>query len=111
MKGATFLALTTTQPLRSFNPRPHEGGDDRLDATHKETRVSIHAPMKGATHGYQGDCRVYSVSIHAPMKGATSRRAARPPSCTGFNPRPHEGGDLRLLCGDMRSLKFQSTPP
>ena len=37
--------------------------------------VSIHAPMKGATHSFGNAIQLYSVSIHAPMKGAT--RACR----------------------------------
>ncbi len=33
----------------SFDPRPREGGDDRRGAPCHGDRVSIHAPVKGAT--------------------------------------------------------------
>ena len=36
-----------------------------------ETRVSIHAPVKGATDCVGGDDEEQIVSIHAPVKGAT----------------------------------------
>ena len=35
--------------------------------------ISIHAPMKGATHNMMVKCMaVVIISIHAPMKGATA---------------------------------------
>ena len=36
------------------------------------TRVSIHAPVKGATQLVGGDVMMFPVSIHAPVKGATT---------------------------------------
>ena len=78
--------------------------------------ISIHAPMKSATHcrryswRYLSDFNprthegcdkllqlsggaIYDISIHAPMKGATQllRRATR--LLLNFNPRTHEGCD------------------
>jgi len=54
-----------------FNPRPREGGDSVYHYPRHQPRVSIHAPVKGAT----GDDMEYllyaAVSIHAPVKGAT----------------------------------------
>ena len=33
--------------------------------------ISIHAPMKGATHFLDDALKTLDISIHAPMKGAT----------------------------------------
>ena len=35
--------------------------------------VSIHAPVKGATHAYLAKVLESIVSIHAPVKGATDK--------------------------------------
>ena len=54
-----------------FNPRSREGSD--LLALHIGfgVRISIHAPVKGATCVRKGNCRKCRISIHAPVKGAT----------------------------------------
>ncbi len=57
--------------MRSFNPRPREGGDLALQFRDQLYEVSIRAPVKGA--------------IEYPRQ----RRLG--PEC--FNPRPREGGD------------------
>ena len=57
--------------------------------------VSIHAPTKGATNT---DLKVgldCMVSIHAPTKGATRIIAEILYKQTCFNPRSHEGSDLK----------------
>ncbi|ABC21636.1 hypothetical protein Rru_A0835 [Rhodospirillum rubrum ATCC 11170] len=57
--------------------------------------VSIHAPVKGATRREVSRDWPLDVSIHAPVKGATRPRRPRPRS-TRFDPRPREGGDIRI---------------
>ena len=59
---------------KRFNPRAREGRDD-LGAIlrHSTYRVSIHAPVKGATGGYKCDIGRYQC----------------------FNPRAREGRDRR----------------
>ena len=54
-----------------FNPRTREGCDKQPNALAKLLRVSIHAPVKGATSMSQIIQAFDSVSIHAPVKGAT----------------------------------------
>ena len=55
-----------------FNPRSREGSDARPAVMTCETRrVSIHAPVKGATRGLTMAPLTVKVSIHAPVKGAT----------------------------------------
>ena len=52
-----------------------------------------------------------AVSIHAPMKGATAAALERRQSLSGFNPRPHEGGDPPVTLTSAEHFEFQSTPP
>ena len=64
-------------------------------------RVSIHAPVKGATDVVVADIVIPPVvSIHAPVKGATRTSASSPSTPTSFNPRTREGCDdaLRERC-------------
>ena len=55
----------------SFNPRPRAGGDVTWVDIPEELRVSIHAPVRGATHNPSLFGFVLFVSIHAPVRGAT----------------------------------------
>ena len=54
-----------------FNPRSHEGSDNRRRRDHAKSKISIHAPTRGAT----------------------AFRATTSSSSTYFNPRSHEGSD------------------
>ena len=50
MKGATPLPDGTANVYLNFNPRTHEGCDvDLVERVEVFERISIHAPMKGAT--------------------------------------------------------------
>ena len=77
----------------NFNPRSREGSDKAYRASPGQPVISIHAPVKGATHRRQSRGRHASyfnprsregsdvhhrrhlvaieISIHAPVKGAT----------------------------------------
>ena len=83
-----------------FNPRAREGRDPlRYGASHARSRVSIHAPARGATHNMPPEVAaaiafqstrprgarqltapavagVKNVSIHAPARGATPTRCS-----------------------------------
>ena len=74
MKGATHVCQVLAMIGMNFNPRTHEGCDTSVYEPHfYSNKISIHAPMKGATR----QIRVLSRSgIHY------------------FNPRTHEGCDL-----------------
>ena len=55
-----------------FNPRSREGSDrDLVVVSLERNKISIHAPVKGATTGYHRLRQVAAISIHAPAKGAT----------------------------------------
>ena len=55
---------------------------------YEDPRVSIHAPVKGATDPLLDKLKLEEVSIHAPVKGAT-----------------------KILAAVNRKTVFQSTPP
>ena len=75
------------------------------------SQVSIHAPMKGATHRGRNPGIGLGVSIHAPMKGATTKVLDRWIFLHCFNPRSHEGSDLFYFIMRRRYIRFQSTLP
>ena len=73
-----------------FNPRAREGRDAiRLALDHMDYRVSIHAPVRGATRKSYG-CMDTGKS---------------------FNPRAREGRDARERLQVASSSLFQSTRP
>ena len=96
-----------------------KGATRRVDEAQHAGGISIHAPMKGATHrttchkarvpdfnprtheGCDQDedkaaKKEKRISIHAPMKGATAVSARSAFSDSNFNPRTHEGCDKQV---------------
>ena len=74
---------------------PTKGATSGISALEISTTISIHAPTKGATcilYLFHFFCRI---SIHAPTKGATPCVHMLPRHQIDFNPRSHEGSDLR----------------
>ena len=59
--------------MKHFNPRTREGCDiEPIKNSHYQARISIHAPVKGATiERNEADIKTLIISIHAPVKGAT----------------------------------------
>ena len=116
-----------------FNPRTHTGCDVRVELSKLSTRVSIHAPTRGATrnarniytmvkfqsthpHGVRPfvgcvNNSLSRVSIHAPTRGATSKSIFRSSFSTSFNPRTHTGCDLHWYEAEYVGYVFQSTHP
>ncbi len=120
--------------IQCFNPRARAGRD--VHSPHPDidpARVSIHAPVRGATAGTKtGGCHAL-VSIHAPVRGATDNigktyivgvvsihapvRGATimyqplhmPPAC--FNPRARAGRDFMTTSTKRTTMAFQSTRP
>ena len=82
------------QAVSDFNPRTHEGCDDVTPRQfNDDLKISIHAPMKGATRTDFFAIVKFFISIHAPMKGATLTDLADENIKSYFNPRTHEGCD------------------
>ena len=102
-------------PIADFNPRSREGSDQWLPILFVHSKISIHAPARGATVKElceivwgefqstlpRGERRVFlchvtdnrSISIHAPARGATKQAAAPFRNCSYFNPRSREWSD------------------
>ena len=75
-------------------------------------RISIHAPVKGATKKLGGGFTVaYMISIHAPVKGATAAIDDDAPARRNFNPRTREGCDKEIAKVWPHAKLFQSTHP
>ena len=74
-RGVRLSILQKNISKMSFNPRTHEGCDNRWFDSYKDLTVSIHAPTRGATEGHLRKNVASNVSIHAPTRGATSLSA------------------------------------
>ena len=96
--------------VSTFQSTPPRG--ERLFAILRRNflvHVSIHAPTRGATCCNGREVLPAGVSIHAPTRGATVI-----PQHTGlftsFNPRPHEGSDVRWHPWCSRRCCFNPRP-
>ena len=93
MKGATSLVDVDSCGRRRFNPRPREGGDRTIfDRTGQGTCFNPR-PREGGDVQFSTERDKERVSIHAPVKGATFFHLKMSAPLLGFNPRPREGGD------------------
>ena len=154
-RGATRHKRKLSSVLNCFNPRTHTGCDlafdiyllfVRFQSTHPHgvrlvpasafrdlTKVSIHAPTRGATFDAVYSCFFRYVSIHAPTRGATMplyipslpfevsihapTRGATMLVCSyfrstqSFNPRTHTGCDKNIQGLEHFVGQFQSTHP
>ena len=72
---------------------PVKGATHHNADTTQTISISIHAPVKGATSFNERSSPSLVISIHAPVKGATC--APRPPARPWgyFNPRSRKGSD------------------
>ncbi len=95
----------------SFNPRPHEGSDSNLLPTSLIKIWFQSTPPRR-------ERLPHSLSVEPTIVfQSTPPRRERPTSLTGcfliasFNPRPHEGSDVKRAMSLSKLYKFQSTPP
>ena len=71
-EGSDYFQTRLTAKSIHFNPRSREGSDVGSPQGNRYTRISIHAPAKGATLSCKAIiAHRYTISIHAPAKGAT----------------------------------------
>ena len=66
-----LLRRQVFHPSFYFNPRSREGSDSDKCLFCRLGGISIHAPVKGATHPPRAGRYNPAISIHAPVKGAT----------------------------------------
>ena len=79
--------------IENFNPRSREGSDFNGFNDVNNNKISIHAPVKGATVTMIITSSSTNISIHAPVKGATLLTTANQSTNLNFNPRSREGSD------------------
>ena len=72
-----------------------EGRDCRVWREKDARAVSIHAPTREATRRRGGTYNCHEVAIHAPTGGATVGCGIKILGRLRFNPRAHEGRDVR----------------
>ena len=87
--------MTLDHAVLNFNPRSREGSDAFRLPLRQGLRISIHAPVKGATREEDAERKAELISIHAPVKGATRITLVVKPHLPDFNPRSREGSDAR----------------
>ena len=66
------MPVSVWREINNFNPRSREGSDENGIETKRVTKISIHAPARGATDFDKGYLLGMGISIHAPARGATS---------------------------------------
>ena len=94
-----------------FNSRPSARGDRTFRLYCHCTKISIHAPPRGATHPAQAGSCPELISIHAPPRGATYAETY-PLIVTGnFNSRPSARGDIAFLLSSRNPRISIHAPP
>ena len=61
---------------QDFNPRSHERSDKKYINIYNRSKISIHAPTRGATERRWRALKILVISIHAPTRGATVMKLA-----------------------------------
>ncbi len=95
VKGATCPLYILHASLRYFNPRTREGCDIFRGGTYIYIKIfqSTH-PCRVRLRAAKAAVFVIRISIHAPVKGATRTQPLLPLVMGHFNPRTREGCDL-----------------
>ena len=78
---------------------------------YQAAKVSIHAPLRGATEIPLAEFEFWPVSIHAPLRGATHADCTISVGNGSFNPRTPAGCDCNSCLPHTKNGKFQSTHP
>ena len=130
--GSDNMSFSFRSIWPNFNPRSPAGSDPQVFAMIQENRISIHAPLRGATCNYLLLKIQNTISIHAPLRGATMGNEFSPESlrfqstlpcgerqtrtrgdgcCPHFNPRSPAGSDSFHYRFPISHIPFQSTLP
>ena len=100
-EGSDVCIRVAGYTITYFNPRSHEGSDFSWGSIAvMYTRISIHAPTRGATSPGEDSPLLNTISIHAPTRGATSFRALQT-FANGFQstlPRGERRGGICRCC-------------
>ena len=133
-EGSDSIPLSMLYKVCDFNPRSREGSDRQTyDDPSRPTIISIHAPVKGATHpqasphsfpahfnprsrersdsAIMGTAKTSDISIHAPVKGATCDAHSHACSDSISIHAPVKGATALKQAEVLTDLIFQSTLP
>ena len=96
---ARLPAISARRAIQRFQPtRPHEARQTGTGTVDRDSRVSTHAPTRGATRpAFADGARSRTVSTHAPTRGATDLPRVAAADRDGFNPRAHTRRDRAAL--------------
>ena len=94
-----------------FDPRPHARGDPRSAAVcGSRSRVSIHAPTRGATRERLKTSPSRKCFDPRPHARGDNPSLMHRPACPGFDPRPHARGDPQSCRLTHRQCRFDPRP-
>ena len=94
-----------------FQFTPLREGRLRVEFTHAEQLISIHAPPRGATGDDGKQIAVVDISIHAPPRGATVPGKPVSLGTEHFNSRPSARGDAKALMDAVKAKISIHAPP
>ena len=102
----TYLAEAA--PLLSFNPRTHEGCDNKQHKNYFIALVSIHAPTRGATCRWKNRKCYWSFNPRT-HEGCDYKIQQIISRIWSFNPRTHEGCDCKnTLCKQTQQVSIHA---
>ena len=110
-EGRLFFSASTIRPF-NFNSRPSARGDNTGLSKNRFSRISIHAPPRGATDARAILIEVNHISIHAPPRGATVRAAAVLPRGKRFQFTPLREGrhSVRISMRRIGKISIHAPP-
>ena len=86
-----------------FNPRSHEGSDDKGGVVFEITGNFNPRSHEGSDYYRPIPGNEIDISIHAPTRGATEEHKSMFAKLKDFNPRSHEGSDGSQLDWEYES--------
>ena len=109
--GSDNMSFSFRSIWPNFNPRSPAGSDPQVFAMIQENRISIHAPLRGATCNYLLLKIQNTISIHAPLRGATMQIIDALRALHQFQSTLPCGERPLLMTRRPTMDKFQSTLP
>ena len=99
------------RPRGNFNSRPSARGDHQQSDFWLRSKISIHAPPRGATNALALSSTLGEISIHAPPRGATWGASCNPCAVQDFNSRPSaRGDDPSIIIIDISEISIHAPP-
>ena len=109
LAGATSENLSLFMIFAYFNPRPLAGATPQLGGLHHSTQFQSTPPCGGDCSGIFSPTDT-KISIHAPLRGRLCA-VGQVFQHIDFNPRPLAGATFSRCTIPAAAWRFQSTPP